>query len=132
MLVLQQLFQRYSLNTLSTISDIIAYGSNSNGSYIKYANGVLICYGNYDTGNLTGWDTWGGLYVKSISFGDFPHQFIAPPVILKTIQRGYSGWIFNDSDSSSSTSWGPVAIMRPTSGEDTYYKISLLAIGRWK
>lgn len=118
----------------SAISDIIEYGSNSNGGYIKCSNGVLICFKNYDTGNLTGWSTWGSLYAKTISsLGAMPYDFIDYPSVFKTIRDGYGGWINNASSyPPTKTSWGGVEILRPTTGEDIVYTISLLAIGRWK
>lgn len=118
----------------SALSDIIEYGSNNNGNYIKYSNGVLICYKDYETGYLTGWNTWGSLYDKTISsLGAMPYDFINYPSVFKTIRDGYGGWVSNASSyPPTKTSWGGVEILRPTSGEDTVFTISLLAIGRWK
>ena len=36
---------------------IIESGSNANGSYIKYYDGTMICYGEYKNLSATGWET---------------------------------------------------------------------------
>ena len=43
------------------VSTIIESGSNSNGSYIKFADGTMICYKEIQvTSNIT--NSWGNLY----------------------------------------------------------------------
>ena len=43
------------------LAQIIQSGSNANGSYIKYSDGIMICYGNYSF-NSSNSDYWGNFY----------------------------------------------------------------------
>lgn len=106
-------------------------GSNSNGRYIKYSDGTLICY---DEGTVTDWsctNVYGSLYQGTRTF-TFAYEFIENPAVSMTGPK----W-------GTSASWGSVSTIYPTSvnfrmidvdslpaGTSTVY--SYIAIGRWK
>lgn len=70
-------------NVLGNIATtIIESGSNSNGSYIKYADGTMICYKEIQvTSNIT--NSWGNLYesTSAVSLGTWAETFISTPTI---------------------------------------------------
>ena len=59
----------------NTLSKIIESGSNSNGTWIKYDNGIMICYKNF-SGTVKITESWYNLYETSsanaLDFGNYP------------------------------------------------------------
>lgn len=48
-----QLNNNGTLQDLFTVSDIVDFGSNSNGTYIKFSSGIILMYGVYNRGSLS-------------------------------------------------------------------------------
>ena len=61
----------------------IVYGSNANGSYIKFSDGTLICYGvTLKTASWTD-TTYGNIWKDAHPFAvAFPMNFIAKPSVV--------------------------------------------------
>ena len=113
-------------------SDVVEYGENENGFYIKYYNGVLICQGTR-TFNINIDKAWGTIFESTnvYDFGDFPMSFINTPdgvyLTQKTGLTCFAEKIQNTTKDNIGSTW----FYRPTtmSGET---KWTFLAIGKWK
>jgi hypothetical protein len=110
------------------LSAEIEYGVNSNGEYIKFGNGVLICWRSGTTGSLGSTGNYGiGTYGWSIYYGatavTFPHAFASAPGVVGSCDGG----IMNP-QSVTATGFNVTPYGITTSGKPYYYT----AIGRWK
>ena len=65
------------------LAQIIQSGSNANGSYIKYSDGIMICYGNYSF-NSSNSDYWGNFYRSENYTINFPQEFSTTPIVNVT------------------------------------------------
>lgn len=112
-------------------SDILEWSHNpgaSNGSYIKFNNGLLICYKNI-TGTSSTPSAWAnGIYFTDITVGNWAYTFKSIGNVQVT-NAGNQWWanIRNVNE----TSCGIVRLIRPDSNSQTY-NIQLFAIGTWK
>lgn len=105
-------------------------GSNAYGSWIKYADGTLICHKRANFGTQAFNNTWGNLYeTNKLNLGDYPVPFVGDypdfyimPWHAMFAERSYSA---------SLTSWGGFWAVRPVSG-NADVMVSCFAIGRWK
>ena len=122
-----------TLNSLlANKEDLIEKGSNTNGNYLKFSDGTMICYNTTTVENFAISSSYGSLYQGSL-YLNFPISFVGnnPSGFCGKLQYG------------TSASWG---IVRETSltqirirGFDAYSRdgsedtqISWLAIGTWK
>lgn len=118
------------------INGIIESGSNTNGEYIKYADGTMICTSARRFENVAVTTAWGSLYDSpSLELGNMPEVFVSIPKVFitshnitgQTSRACFIEWITGTTTSS----WGSTAVARPTSGNSDL-AFSLLAIGKWK
>ena len=112
---------------------IVDSGTNSNGSWVKYADGTMICHKRQIFSNTPIKNSWGNVVESAkLSLGDFPQPFVGsyPNFFIMPwqpffVERAYSA---------SLTSWGGFYAVRPggsgTDGMDV--TVSCFAIGRWK
>lgn len=113
------------------INSIIETGTNSDGSWIKYNDGTMICYITKEYNNVNITNSWGSVYESDrIQLGNFPQQFINIPTITANCVRGLS--VFLEALSPTNTSIGETWFMRPVSQSNTSSTISFIAIGKWK
>lgn len=127
-------FKRITLKN----ADIIERGSNDNGSWVKYADGTMVCsYTQVVTVNID--SSWGGLYQGVVDLQDYSQEFIEVSdvsISLLTNSSKWGGWLGVAGKSAdiepSNTNPGSVSILRPTTGASAKYKISVIAIGKWK
>lgn len=109
-------------------------GSNSNGSWIKYSDGTMLCYGIKQIGNVAVNNPFGVLYASnSINLGNFPQTFISAPTCLKTLNSttGLSLWITNEIQANT-TYIGDIKTIAVIQGNPTNVSVSWSAFGRWK
>ena len=67
---------------------IIESGSNTNGSYIKWADGTMICYMNKSYANVNVDNVWGSMYESGlINLGNFPATFVGIPAVTASVTR---------------------------------------------
>lgn len=105
-------------------------GSNSNGNWIKYADGTMICYKRQTFNNVAIATAWGTLYESTkLELGDFPQPFVGdyPDFFIMPwqsffVERAYIA---------SLTSWGEFWAVRPNTRTMDVI-VSCFAIGRWK
>ena len=109
---------------------ISGWGSNNNGSWIKFGNGFMICYGIV-TSSTPATVAHQDSYRTGSTEWYYPQSFVGIPSISR---------------SSESVSWGQATMgEQTTNGErcsfavlagvslpDFFPKVSLTAIGRWK
>lgn len=114
----------------------IESGSNSNGSWIKFDDGTMICRGKITISGAVE-TAWGSLYYLEDKVARYyPQSFISPPEIQTSIDNttpggfiigmiGYERQVTNDY-------FKGVTIIRPTTRANDDYKVNYMAIGRWK
>ena len=113
-------------------------GSNSDGNYIKYADGTMICYGVWTIGAFT----TGGNSIGSLWYGDiniwhsFPQKFVSRPEVKLDVydnRNDFTGsiWLQKKPTTVETTRFGSVRILSAT---NTTMNISIdfIAIGYWK
>lgn len=114
----------------TTLGTIIESGTNSNGTYIKYSNGIMMCHKTKDFGKISISNAWGPLYdSEKLQLGDYPQPFVGdyPDIFIMPwasffVERNYSP---------SLTSFGAFWAARPDSST-VDVKVSCFAIGKWK
>jgi hypothetical protein len=112
----------------------IETGSNANGEYIKFSNGLLICR-NIIEDDYTITTAWSNLYETSLNSTagatTFPYPFISQPELVATQIAnnvgGILGDITYDENGISRVNW-----RRPNSSSSTILQYSYIAIGFWK
>ena len=119
---------------VGAINSVVSSGSNTNGNYVKYADGTMICYGE-KSGSTTWSDYWSFCKRSPDSANSalevtFPQTFISTPIIQLT--GNHQGYIFAVNVFSVSTTTLKVVAFKPTSTSSTNYQYSWLAIGKWK
>lgn len=116
------------------LGEICDIGTNSYGTYVKYANGLMICYGKFSQNFTQASSTWGGLYEYILNSNvNFPAGFTTQPIITATIGVGaYGGGGFIETVSSSLTQINRIIIARPTVYSSGLFYVNYIAIGSWK
>lgn len=112
-------------------STIIESGSNDNGSYIKYSDGTMICYGRLTiTATFVAWGS--SLYAYDYMPENptpYPQSFIDVPQMSATVCGSGAAAIVRFQGTKDGLNF--VTIARPTA-YDSDYVISYTAIGKWK
>lgn len=126
-------------NLVTAINSVVENGTNNNGSWIKFADGTMICRFTQII-NLTVNTAWGSLYGGKFSVHDYPQEFIDIPEASITLvannDGNYGGWIGNNGGTDdirpTKKNIGELVILRPTTSSNGYYKVQVIAIGKWK
>ena len=129
----------YSTSTTDTyscnyINHIVETGSNGNGTYIKFADGIMICYKTV-TGTVQITEQYYGYFYhtpdgKYFNLGDYAMPFIERPICNITFRGGNAQWIAAIQNQSA-THAGDLHILSVTSKTaGAYYDV--IAIGRWE
>lgn len=107
---------------------LIETGSNSNGTWIKFVDGTMICRHTKGV-SVACTSQWGNLYEGGADLGSLPATFSDVPTVMvtNTAPDGYLEGL----RSSSATSWGHIRMAIPSSATRDFV-VNLLAIGRWK
>lgn len=118
-------------NVLDLAGKIISEsGSNSNGYYVRFADGTQICWHTKYTTNLI--DTpHGNVYYSGSDIWTFPASFKIPPKFFSNVESaaGYS-WAGLGADAVSTTS-ASFAVFSPVKSYANAF-VSLMSIGNWK
>lgn len=120
-----------NLNLLQTnienaINGVVESGSNTNGDYIKFLDGTLICNKTLYVEALGGKLWANNIYYSETEVGNFAQTFINPPICQVSCSApqywvNISGTRFNKT----------VRAYRPNEGTSSGY-LYVTAIGRWK
>ena len=108
-------------------------GSNANGSWIKFADGTMICTKKITFTNVVIDDAWGAVYssINTFNFGDYAQEFIEIPNVSITLADGAT--CFCESFSGRTTkSIGSTWLCKPTTEAGGNMTFDIIAIGRWK
>ena len=115
-------------------SAIVESGSNSNGDYIKYSDGRMICYKTV-TGTVQITEQYYGYFYhnaddKLFNLGDYAMPFIERPICSITFRGGNSQWIASIQNQGA-THVGDLHVISVTSKTARAY-YDVIAIGKWK
>lgn len=124
-----------ALNVVGAITQngiaIVEQGSNTNGTYIKFANGTMICCKKH-TFTTTTTSAWGSMFDSpSVSIGSLPATFKAVPTVT-AVSTGANSCFLEGVRDTTTSSWGSMWICRPVSTNSAQYVVDLIAIGMWK
>lgn len=110
---------------------IVESGSNDNGSWIKYSDGILITMHKV-TRNLVRNKAWGSWYETTTpaDLGNYPMPFKDIPFIYATIHK--TDAVLEAVQFSTTSNAGKVHVSGPTVNENADYEFHVLAIGKWK
>lgn len=130
---------------------VVESGSNTNGSYIKFADGTMICQGSKTFTSVACTSAYGGLYRSGASnqMDDFPIEFYDIPIVHFGVTEGSSSgnnattgpivmvFLKTNTDSTNQyvptkTNPGRVSIAVGSSQTLSSITVSYTAIGRWK
>lgn len=108
---------------------IVAKGSNSNGSYTKWADGTMICEATKSTSQQNTGPSAGGYYHSNSGTWTYPVAFNATPRIVTNTRGGHWNAISakTHNEGSTSCSFNTLSINSTGNSQD----VSLLAYGTW-
>lgn len=114
---------------------IVEHGTNANGQWIKFADGIMICTKRFaGTTNIT--EAWGTGFTtssnNSIDLGYHAQEFIELLSENVTIERGgYNLWLASNTNANN-THAGYASFLRFTAATNVDFVVNIFAIGRWK
>jgi hypothetical protein len=119
----------YTQNYINNNVGVVDSGSNTNGSYVKYADGTMICSNRVSfTRDIT--SEYEGMYFNSTGTITFPQEFISAPFLTITLEQNGSLLGVN-SISRTTTGFGSYVWKSQAKSNVTFY-LHYIAIGRWK
>lgn len=117
---------------VGAINSIVESGSNSNGDYIKYSDGTMICTKKVSVVGLQFTTAWGSVYESPrVELGDYAQEFLEIPLIFITTATSSA---VAEGVGNTKTGFGKVIFYRPIRTDATSYTYTfyLMAIGKWK
>jgi hypothetical protein len=118
-------------DAIITDGDIVE--TNSNGTYVKFASGLMICYKTV-TQNIS-YSAWGTLYESSIiTLGNFPYPFKTDttPVVIVNLNNSSSSAMNGAIANITNSNAGTVRVIRPNNPGSTSATVGVVAVGVWK
>lgn len=120
-------------NVENAIGEIVESGTNTNGSYVKYSNGTMICHKQVSiNANITA--SWGTLYDtgnQDIDLGNYAQPFVGNvPQVSITMASANGCWL-EGCTNRTLTSYGKIVLASATS-KTASVAYDLIAIGKWK
>lgn len=115
------------------IAGIIESGSNTNGEWVKYSDGTMICTKKITFTNVVINTAWGSVYesASKFNFGDYAQEFIEIPNVSITLADGST--CFCESFSGrTKTAIGNTWLWKPAVEAKGTMTFDVIAIGRWK
>ena len=109
---------------------IVATASNSNGRYIKFADGTLICHVAKSTSEQNNGASAGNFYYSNAGTWTYPLAFNAAPRVIAQVSGGHYNAISAKAVSigTSSTNYLTQSLNSTTNAQG----LALLAIGTWE
>lgn len=117
---------------LTTGGNVVESGSNSNGTFIKYADGAMICLRADSTNtSLSVTNSSNGVFYNDVSF-TYPAAFVGdrPSVSHSIVAAGVVTWAMPSGSGSLTTC--TLRLITGLSVATTDYRAGYIAIGRWK
>lgn len=106
---------------------IVESGSNENGNYEKWGNGLMLCWGEIATKSVDISDLYRGLYYGT-DIIYFPKNFLQGSIVVGSVMTSSALSSMCESDNTKIT-WYPAT---PTAGSVNLKNIRWKAIGKWK
>ena len=108
-------------------------GSNANGSWIKFADGTMICTKKVKFTNVVINTVWGSVYetARKLNFGDYAQEFIEIPNVSITLADGATCFCETFSERTKK-SIGNTWLWKPAVEANGTMTFDIIAIGRWK
>lgn len=105
-------------------------GSSSNGKYIKFADGTMICYNRLVVNSLAITDGWGSWFISAVLSYSFPATFLDNPIVSVNVESttgDIAVWLHQ---ATTTTGFNG----RFSRGASATFNsiVSWMAIGRWK
>lgn len=120
-------------NVDEAISEVFESGTNTNGSYVKFKDGTMICW-QPKVFQVSAFEQWGSLYRKIIQNPFiFPVSFTTYPTVVCGVRNTESGQLFGMPDGLVIDQNGinSLQLLRPTDSSGEII-INYFAIGKWK
>ena len=117
---------------LDNLNTIVASGSNSNGTWLRFKDDTTIAYGIRSFSNVHNDDAQvGGLwYTSAIELGKLPCKFASRPIIMLTGNKGsMNAYELNVSNSGEDI--GYCWFANGTKRTGVYVEMGYIAIGKW-
>lgn len=131
----QSTTEAYSCDYVNNNVGIVESGSNTNGNWIKYADGTMVCY-NRELVTLNKIDqATGSLYTQApVTLKNFPKTFISVPTINIIAEPTATTTIFLGISSATTTTAPPqISFLRTIAiSEQRSFYVNYIAIGKWK
>lgn len=111
---------------------VMESGSNSNGQWIRYADGTQVCICDLSVAitNIYG-PRAGGIYMTNIDF-TFPANFITPPAAAAASIYISGIYIWANARQTSTSGGALYSFYTDKPDTDLVQRFSIIAIGRWK
>lgn len=119
-----------NLNIKEYVDGVVESGSNANGSYVKYADGTMICTKTISgTGTFSMW--YSPIIFLDVSIGSLPETFTS---IICAMGTSTSPLTVCGNISGTTTSDGGTARMIgfDTASRSKSYALNVMIIGKWK
>ena len=118
------------IKALKQQSGIAEIGENENGSYIRYENGIQMCWHVEEYEDIDMTDESGSIY-RSIGLSwDYPKPFIDDNVVVSFSSSNSQIWI--DSSGNGDSTRVPYRAFSGTSNRSRDFIVRTFAIGQWK
>lgn len=129
---LTQLNTTNKSNLVGAINSVVESGSNTNGDYIKYSDGTMICTKKVSFVGLQFTTAWGNVYeTPPVELGNYAQEFVDIPLMfISCVSTAAAAEGLNNTK----TDYGSVVFYRPirTDAADYNYIFYLMAIGKWR
>lgn len=118
-------------NIENAISNVVEKGTNTNGTYIKFSDGTMICHKKISFSGVAVNIAAGSLYRSNdLTLGSFAETFESVPTVNATLVSGYAGLMSNVNGATVS-SGGAVQVFRPASSTNLSYEVDVVAYGTY-
>ena len=121
-------------NLVNAVNEIVVEsGTNANGSWLKYANGIMICTKKITFTNVVINNVWGSVYetASTLNFGDYAQEFIEIPNVSITLADGSTCFCESFSERTKK-SIGITWLWKPAVEAGGTMTFDVIAIGKWK
>jgi hypothetical protein len=115
---------------------IEAIGSNTDGSYVKFSNGLMVCWNsNISLGNININSADGNVFCSPVCSWTYPIEFTATPAVTTSIRAciGANLWVGKLGTSfDNATTASAFVIFSGASKTNIGVTVKSIAIGKWK